>query len=454
MERVVNQNLDPNACCDFKYFNDQRDAITKDTGYTLPLWEFKADVLNGCGVSLIRWNPSIPDLFAAAYGPVASGNDKNGVQKGFLCTWSLKNQSNPRTVIEVSAPALSLAWNINQPSLVAVGTSDGNIAIYDARSMSSMPVFSTYKLPDRHASGVTVVTWLPLDPKDQSANQMLISAGLDGRILMWSLIQNEMKVTEIAQLPAGVVSLDYFNEQSTHYQVGCDDGKIYKVLRSRTTSPPTFFDAHSPPVIGLSYNRFHSTVYASSGTDWAVKIWREGETEPLQVYDYAPHYVTDLQFAPHSSTILCTVTSNGELIIYDISLNRYKEICKTDVVETVDGGLTAIRFHPKWPVILVGDEKGRVHAMKMSPNLRRNTKTEKDEIARTKISKSASGQATRGLLADLTHPVDEEDELAAGVAAEEARMEALAVDEAEKFQKAMGVSWIEHPEKQSAIPSS
>jgi dynein intermediate chain 1 len=270
---------------------------------------------------------------------------------------------------------------------------------------------------------------------------------------MWTLIQNEMKVTEICQLPAGIVALDYFNEHSTHFRVACDDGKIYNVLRTRTTQPPTFSDAHSPPILGLSYNRFQSAVFASCGTDWAVKIWREGETGPLQVYDYAPHYATDCQFAPHSSTILGSVTSDGELFIYDIAVNRYREICKTEVVESGDGGLTALRFHPKWPVLLLGDEKGRVHAVKMSPNLRRNTKTIKDEEARNKLSKSSS-RDSRGLLPDLANQQDDEDDAANAAAEEEARLEALSADESSKFIQAMGVSWIHRPDVVSAIPAA
>jgi dynein intermediate chain 1 len=450
VERVVNQNLDPNACCDFKYFNDPRDNLAKTQGYTLPLWEFRSDALSGCGVTLIRWNPAITDLFASVYGPITTANDKSQPQRGFLCTWTLKNQSTPRSVVELSAPALSLDWNTVNPTLIAVGSSDGNIAIFNARNLSPIPLFSTYKSPDRHASGVTVVKWLPADT---SGNYTVLSGGLDGRILMWTLIQNEMKVTEICQLSAGVVALDYFNESATHYRVACDDGKLYNVLRSRTTQPPTFYDAHSPPIISLGFNRFHSDIFATSGTDWSVKIWREGENEPLQVYDYAPHYVTDLQFAPYSSTIFASVTSEGEMFVYDIDVNRYGEICKTEVVESGDGGLTAVRFHPKWPIILIGDEKGRIHALKMSPNLRRNSKIAKEEDAKNKMRKSAS-RDTRGVLPDTATHQDDEDDGDNAAAEEEHMMEQLAKDEAEKFVKAMGVSWIVHPAFVSALPTS
>ena len=89
MERVVNQNMDPNACCDFKYFDDQRDTLAKDCGYTLPLWEFKSEAFAGCGVSLVRWNPKMLDVFAAAYGPITTANEKGVVQRGFISTWTL-----------------------------------------------------------------------------------------------------------------------------------------------------------------------------------------------------------------------------------------------------------------------------------------------------------------------------------------------------------------------------
>lgn len=453
MERVVNQNLDPNACCDFKYFDDPRDSLTPDTGFTLPLWEFRADILNGCGVSLIRWNSHVPDLFAAAYAPPVTANDKAPAQRGYICTWTLKNQSTPRNIIEFSSPALSLDWCPSEPSLLATGAHDGNVAIFDVRSRSVNPLFSTVKHIDRHASGVTVVRWQPSDP---SGNLTLISAGLDGRILLWTMVQNEMKVTEIAQLDAGIIGLDYFNEASTHFTVACDDGKVYRVLRTRTTQPPTSFLSHSPPNLSLSFNRFHPNVFATCGTDWSIKVWREDDAGPLQSYDFAPNYVTDIQFAPHSSTIIGAVTSDGELYIYDIAVNRYTEICKTEIVEQNEGALSSVRFHPKWPVILIGDEKGRIHAHKLSPNIRRNTRTLKEEQERNKLSKSSSSvRASRGLLPDLTQQPDDDDDGGGNLAAEEeAKNEALAKDESEKFVKSMGVSWIVREEKVSAIPAA
>ncbi len=41
--------------------------------------------------------------------------------------------------------------------------------------------------------------------------------------------------------------------------------------------------------------------------------------------------------------------------------------------------LTKIVFNPKWPVVLVGDDKGCVTSLKLSPNLRKRCIPEKGQ---------------------------------------------------------------------------
>ncbi len=44
--------------------------------------------------------------------------------------------------------------------------------------------------------------------------------------------------------------------------------------------------------------------------------------------------------------------------------------------------LTKIVFNPKWPVVLVGDDKGCVTSLKLSPNLRKRCIPEKGQKVR------------------------------------------------------------------------
>ena len=41
--------------------------------------------------------------------------------------------------------------------------------------------------------------------------------------------------------------------------------------------------------------------------------------------------------------------------------------------------LTKLVFNPKYPIVLIGDDKGTVTSMKLSPNLRKTMKTEKGQ---------------------------------------------------------------------------
>ena len=76
----------------------------------------------------------------------------------------------------------------------------------------------------------------------------------------------------------------------------------------------------------------------------------------------------------------------------------------------------------------------------------------REEAERQRMTKSASSRDSRGLLPDLTQQPDEDDDGANAAAEEEARNEALAHDEAVKFVKSMGVSWINYPEVVPALP--
>ena len=44
--------------------------------------------------------------------------------------------------------------------------------------------------------------------------------------------------------------------------------------------------------------------------------------------------------------------------------------------------LTKIVFNPRWPIILVGDDKGMVTCLKLSPNLRKQAVPRKDQKVR------------------------------------------------------------------------
>ena len=63
--------------------------------------------------------------------------------------------------------------------------------------------------------------------------------------------------------------------------------------------------------------------------------------------------------------------------VFDLNLNKYEPICEQAVVQKKKTKLTHITFNPDFPIILVGDDRGYVTSLKLSPNLRKIPKDKK-----------------------------------------------------------------------------
>ena len=125
----------------------------------------------------------------------------------------------------------------------------------------------------------------------------------------------------------------------------------------------------------------------------------------------------DVAWAPYSSTVFAAVTFEGKVYIYDLSVNKYNPICvqvnktmtrssmkrlkyRPKYVQTIvskkQGVLNHIAFNREEPVIVVGDSRGHVHSLKLSPNLRKRSK-EAQAAVRNKERKKFLEMETRKL---------------------------------------------------------
>jgi dynein intermediate chain 1, axonemal len=77
---------------------------------------------------------------------------------------------------------------------------------------------------------------------------------------------------------------------------------------------------------------------------------------PLITYDLnAP--VSDVDWAPYSSSIFAAVTTDGFVHIYDLSIDKYDPICIQNVSNKKKRRLSHVRFNPNEPIIIVTDER-------------------------------------------------------------------------------------------------
>lgn len=66
--------------------------------------------------------------------------------------------------------------------------------------------------------------------------------------------------------------------------------------------------------------------------------------------------------------------TSSQTHVFDLSINKYEAICNQPVVAQKKNKLTHVQFNPIHPIIIVGDDRGHVTCLKLSPNLRKMPK--------------------------------------------------------------------------------
>ncbi|NWQ77932.1 DNAI1 protein, partial [Columbina picui] len=383
VERMVNQNTFDDIAQDFKYFEDESDEFRDQKGTLLPLWKFRYEKTNRLAVTAISWNPKYKDLFAVGYG--SYNFMKQG--QGMLLLYTMKNPSFPEYVFSTESGIMCLDFHNDYPYLVAVGFYDGNVAIYNLKKATSQPSYKSNAKSGKHTEPVWQVKW---QKDDMDNNLNFFSVSSDGRIVSWTLVKNELVHTDIIKLsvegttmqgPEGLqlqtlgcgTSFDFHKKIDYLFLVGTEEGKIYKCSKCYSSQFLDVFEAHHMAVDSVSWNPYHLKVFISCSSDWTVKIWDHTIKTPMFVYDLNSA-VADVAWSPYSSTVFAAVTTDGKAHVFDLNVNKYEALCTQLVVPKKKNKITHIQFNPVYPVVIIGDERGHIVTLKLSPNLRKMPK--------------------------------------------------------------------------------
>jgi WD40 repeat protein len=134
----------------------------------------------------LDWNCT-GNMVVATYGR----NDLTGWCDipGAVCSWNLSSRSldvfNPDVVLDHSCSLMKVCCHPIRPSLVAAGSFNGEIIVWDLsnaeQSLATSPI-TEYS----HKEPVTDLKWV-YNPSGKSDEWLLISIGADGKVLFWSL---------------------------------------------------------------------------------------------------------------------------------------------------------------------------------------------------------------------------------------------------------------------------
>ncbi|XP_028261461.1 dynein, axonemal, intermediate chain 1, paralog 2 isoform X2 [Parambassis ranga] len=384
IERMVNQNTFDDIAQDFKYFEDESDKFRDEEGTLLPLWKFQHDKAKKLSVTALCWNSKYQDMFAVGMGSYDFSNQGHGM----VAFYTLKNPSYPEYIYATNSSVLCLDIHEQHSFLVAVGFYDGCVAVYNLKETGAEPVYKSTAKTGKHTDPVWQVCW---QNDDMDNNHNFYSVSSDGRVVSWTLVKNELVYTDIIRLsvvsdgPEGAqphsftcgTSFDFHKQIDYLFLVGTEEGKIHKCSKTYSSQFLETYDAHSMAVDAVKWNHYHPNVFISCSSDMTVRLWDHTINTPLFTFDLNAA-VGDVAWSPYSSTVFAAVTTNGRVHVFDLSINKYEAVCQ-QVVVAKKNKLTHIRFNPIHPIIILGDDRGYVTSLKLSPNLRKQPKLKKGQ---------------------------------------------------------------------------
>jgi len=425
MERVTVLNANAQSYNEFKYYEV---SDYKRGSFLSPLWTFKYLENAPRMVTCLEWNKLHLDLFAVGYGSY----NFNMQTSGMICVYSLKSTVYPEKIILCESGVMCMSFHPKFSSLLCVGFYDGSVAVYDVRNMDDSPIYSSQNPQSYHYDPVWGIQWhfSALQPNELTFYSISSDSNMKLWKMTQNELSDEVVITlrtpctvtfdadaadsardapktvmandDIFVSPAQTDDCDNqlqalcscfdFNPLMEHiYLVGTEDGHILQCSRTYNDGFTNIrANAHFMNIYALKWNPFHSKIFLSCSEDWTVKLWEEkNDTEqPAQsqrenasksdaqqfanniiTYDLG-NSVNDIAWSPFSSTIFAAVTSDGKVFVFDLAQNKNAPLCREQITKkNKNVKLTKVSFPIGMPLIIVGDEKGNVYALKLSPNL-------------------------------------------------------------------------------------
>ncbi|NXI16062.1 WDR78 protein, partial [Irena cyanogastra] len=342
------------------------------------LWSYRCDLTRGHSVSSMAWNRVNPDLLAVGYREFVPRDQK----KGLACCWSLKNPMWPERIFRCEHGVTAVDFSRASPSLLAVGTADGRVAIYDVRSRRDAALLDSSTSLNKHKGPVWQLRWVEQDrgaaAGDKGERLMCISG--DGRMTLWFIQQRldcsdvmEIKRTEsgkkklpgererksegpISQQAAGMC-FDFHPEDTDIFLAGTEEGHIYCCSCSGKEQILGTYRGHKGPVYKVAWNPCSTDVFLSCCADWSILLWHRDCHTPLLTFTSVTAFVHDITWAPKSAVTFAAVNEQ-RVEIWDLSVSIFQPVLSC--AASPEGNLSSLLFARNAECLLLGDSCGQV----------------------------------------------------------------------------------------------
>lgn len=370
----------------------------------------------------LSWNATGHSL-AIAYGRLDTTTWCES--KGYVCVWHLGRPDfapdKPHLTLEADSYVHSVTFHPVLPSMVAAGTYNGEILLWDI-SEESPKAISSIMCTSAPREPVTKLQWLLNVRETREAHRYVLCSGSqDGKILFWSPankfsdslasydVQNR-KRNVVGVLSMGFVTAGGGGGMNAKTVAGVENLMLFgtetgEVFRTKPGAAVTnssggndkagggnkrntvleidHFDVHQGPVHTVDCSPFFRNLFMTCSSDGSIRLYSTLERHPLASLEPSmetKHFVYSAQWSPSRPSVLAAASRNSSVYIYDL------EKSKTKPFVTVDGGVDgaavcSLQFNKAdHNLLATGDMRGNVKLWRLSSELTTATDLERAAV--------------------------------------------------------------------------
>ena len=286
------------------------------------------------------------------------------------------SQSKADTMIDVDNCLMSCAFHPEHPALIAGGTFNGDLYVWDLSGESDLQKSKSDTLSEvRHREPICSILWQYSISEynkygNKAAAYRIVTLGADGKVLVW--VWHKSDTTEGGarvinpvygyqllwpcpgidrKIVWGGTCMSFLKDPSrggggpaaqregSTFMVGTEGGKLFKCyfdlndagvkefVRAQAAGEKaelrcpirdTSFDAHAGSVYGLDCSPFQRDLFLSTGADGTVRLYHALKQQHLLVMEPTNSQVYGVQWSPFRPMVFAAAAGDGRVYFYDL----------------------------------------------------------------------------------------------------------------------------------------
>jgi len=324
------------------------DDMVEDCEMTQQVWK---EGLVDLQVTSIAWN-STGSTLACSFGKL----DTTGwcAVEAPVCVWNVFRPQmvpgEPDTSISIQGFVMSLAFHPSQPAILAGGTYNGELMIWNTASEDLDPLLSSSSIDDYfHREAIQTVEWIPADLSNDS--YLIATVSGDGKVLIWDAREYDLSYPSRGFMLLGSKKrvlggrcMSFSPVDPWLFVIGGETGTVMRAFRpppGASMGKPQGNYSWKPSAVALLDQlaansrltlQHHVEQYCRTAgiTEVGADAVFNSKPDPTVIFpaakttDLEPHAgaVTTVVFSPFHRKLLLTGSIDGSVRLYDVLQQR------------------------------------------------------------------------------------------------------------------------------------